>query len=121
MDIEVFKNWMEIGQKLGAGASVILGAGLVIVWRRYQKECEYSRAQDRATIIMAQGLTSLLDKLQHLNISNTSEILNSLAKLTTMVSDHGLVGRSNIEALMDVKMKLTILIERVERMKPHVR
>lgn len=111
--------WWETVQKIGAGATFVMGVVLVFLWRAYQAkdaqittvtkekdaqlavEVAYSRDRDKQTLVVMSELMTLIrgiderdKKAADSSLTSTSEILKAITELKGIVREHFIASRN---------------------------
>ena len=115
-----FSQWLSIAEKLGLGATFILGIACWKLWNVFNGEREYSRTRDKETLTVVSQLTKVLDNQQTSEVANTEKILShgnhnhealirSMASMLERMEKHSETFRSELKSAAD---KLEQLVSR---------
>lgn len=103
-----FSWWWDVAQKVGAGATFVMGVVLCFLWRAYQakdaqlsSEVAYSKERDKQTLTVIMELTTLIRGIDERDKKaasdgqmGTAEILKSIQELKSLVREHFISHRA---------------------------
>lgn len=107
-----FSWWWDVAQKVGAGATFVMGVVLCFLWRAYQakdaqltSEVAYSKERDKQTLTVMLELTTLI-KGMDVRDSKSSDrldagvtaILSSISELKHTIREHFLSKKPTRDA-----------------------
>lgn len=89
-----FSWWWDTAQKVGAGATFVLGIVVAFLWKAYLDkdkqlgvEVAYSKERDKQTLTVMLELTSLIKGIDQQNKVDASVFAAGISSLLTAISD----------------------------------
>lgn len=85
--MESFETWIRLAEHLGIGATVVLGVVALKLWKKLEKEAEYSRERDKDINHIMITMTRIVEVITSSDEKLSDKLDGAMAELKISLND----------------------------------